>query len=172
MCLAIVWISSGQGSTKTSTRYCDVCGFGFRGSCRQNHCSTSITKFKIHDVLQNSPKHMTLFPKPCWAAPDVEMVDSADDSVVDGADVGAWSAVQRCERPCMPYIFFIFMGVDLNSFIRDPSFLANKTYVSQAFAFLRFIFRRSMLCLCLPCMLYDGYHFVLSMASSVLAGTR
>ena len=44
------------------------------------------------------------------------------------------------------------MGVDLNSFIRDPSF-SQKKYFRQTFAFLRFIFRRSTLYLCVPCML-------------------
>ena len=37
--------------------------------------------------------------------------------------------------------------------------LANKNYFSQTFAFLRFIFRRCTLYLCVPCVLYDGYQF-------------
>ena len=67
---------------------------------------------------------------------------------------------------------WIYMGVDLNSFIQDPSFLAKK-YVNQIVAFLRFIFRRSMLYLCWPYMLYDGYIFVNCFSSfSVLADTK
>ena len=55
------------------------------------------------------------------------------------------------------------MGVDLNSFIRDPSFSPKKIYFRQTFAFLRFIFRRSTLYLCVPCMLcfvhVNGFFF-------------
>ena len=58
---------------------------------------------------------------------------------------------------------YIYMGVDLNSFIRDPSISPKKNYFSQNFAFLRFIFRRSMLYLCVPCMLcfvhVNGFFF-------------
>ena len=55
------------------------------------------------------------------------------------------------------------MGVDPNSFIRDPSFSPKQKYFSQMFAFLRFIFRRSTLYLCVPCMLcsvrVNGFFF-------------
>ena len=57
----------------------------------------------------------------------------------------------------------LYMGVDLNSFIRDPSFSPKKNYFRQTFAFLRFIFRRSTLYLCVPCMLcfvhVNGFFF-------------
>ena len=57
----------------------------------------------------------------------------------------------------------LHVGVDLNSFIRDPSFSPKKIYFRQTFAFLRFIFRRSTLYLCVPCMLcfvhVNGFFF-------------
>ena len=45
-------------------------------------------------------------------------------------------------------------------------------YFCKTFAFLCSIFRRSMLYSCLPCMLYEGYHYFMSKASSLLADTK
>ena len=57
----------------------------------------------------------------------------------------------------------IYIWELINSFIRDPSFSPKKIYFRQTFAFLRFIFRRSTLYLCVPCMLcfvhVNGFFF-------------
>ena len=55
------------------------------------------------------------------------------------------------------------MGVDLNSFIRDPSFSPQKLYFSQTFAFLR---------LCCITVCHVCCVLFTSMVSSLLANTK